>query len=76
METGQKTQLQKANETLCEVIKPNVTAEDRRVAINELDVSRITVIRYLQGQVKKADTATRLIEFFRNRIKARDKAIA
>lgn len=53
-----------------------VTAEDRKAAAGELQISIRTVQRYLKKEGGyDADTAARLVAFFRKRIKERDKLI-
>lgn len=70
MNTGQKTDLQLANEALRE-LKVNVTASDMKHA----PASTPTLIKYLNGQGKELDTAMKLIEYFRGRIEERRKVL-
>jgi hypothetical protein len=57
-------------------LKPEVTAEDRRKAAKELEIDIMTVMRYLQGHVKKVDTGTKLLKFLQTRIKERNEILA
>lgn len=69
-----ETQLEKANAILTQ-LNPNITAQDRVDAQKELELSEPTVKRYLIGQAKEIDTAIRMINFLRGRIKQRDEAL-
>lgn len=57
-------------------VKPDVTAEDRAEAVKETGCTKATISKYLNGQVKDNDTGVTLLNFFRNRIAKREKAIA
>lgn len=54
----------------------NVSARDKVEAAAKLDFSPRTVERYLKGDVRDLDTATQLIEFFKEKISKREKQIA
>lgn len=56
-------------------IAPLVTAKDKSAAIDELNIHYATVHRYLNGSVKKVDTASDLLEFFNKRIESRNKVL-
>lgn len=64
-----------AIETLLEMA-PAVSWVDKNDAVLKLNISKMTVYRYLKGQVKDIDTATKLIAFLRKRIAEREKVIA
>ena len=69
-----ESQLERANAILQE-LRPNVTEQDRKDAIKELDLSEPTVKRYLLGDAKNIDTALLLIGFFKGRIAKRELAL-
>lgn len=71
----QNTQLQQASAVLSE-LRPLITTEDRKLAVKDLDLSDLTISRYLKGEAKKLDTAMKLIGLFRKRIEEREKALA
>lgn len=56
---------------LLEEIKPQILSEDRKEAAKQLGVEPITIHRYLNGECKKADFATKLYNFLKNRIEQR-----
>ena len=62
------------NEKL-KAINPLVTAKDKYAAMEELNIHYATVHRYLNGGVKKVDTASDLLEFFNKRIENRNKVL-
>jgi hypothetical protein len=68
------SQIDKANAILLE-LKPNITTTDREEAQKELELSMPTIIRYLNGDAKKIDTAMVLIGFFKERIQKREKEL-
>jgi ribosomal protein S20 len=49
-------------------LSANVSLKDKEDAIDELEISRPTIEKYLNGNVVKMDTADRLIKFFSKRI--------
>lgn len=61
--------------TVLQGLRPLVSSKDREAAEKELKVSPVTIIRYLNGNAKKIDTAAQLIQFFKRRIEERDKII-
>lgn len=65
-------QFQKATEILTG-LKPNISARDRKAAIDKLQISDMTICAYLNGNVRDLDTAAGLITFFRDRISQREK---
>lgn len=69
------SQLDKANEVL-KGLSVNVTTDDRRAVEKKYSFSRFTTVAYLKGEGKDLDTAMKLIDFFRNRIDGREKALA
>lgn len=75
MQTEQKTQVQLASEVLTQEIYPSVTTEDRRAAMEELEIGQFTLIQYLKGRVTNLDTAMKLIQFLRRRIEDRQKEL-
>jgi len=76
MTTEQKTQLDRANEVLSAELYSAVTSEDRQAAIADLGVSMFSVVQYLKGRGRNLDTAMKLIEYFRKRIKSRERSLA
>lgn len=68
------TQAEKFSEEL-KRLSPDVTAEDRIEAVNLLDVSSATVVRYLNGEVRNNDLAASMITMFRRKISLRDKVL-
>jgi hypothetical protein len=71
---AQNNPLGKATNVLQE-LRPLISSKDREAAEKELNVSPVTIIRYLNGNAKKIDTATQLIQFFKRRIEERDRII-
>lgn len=69
-----KPQLGKAIKVLT-TMAVNVTTTDKEEAAKKLGVHEITIRRYLKGDGKNLDTATRFIEFFSKRIEDRNKKI-
>jgi hypothetical protein len=70
--TGQFT---KASELL-KSLKPNVTAEDRKKAMQAFDLSDVTIVNYLKGDVRDLSTAEKLIVFFRQCVSRREKVFS
>lgn len=68
-----QTQLEKANGLLLD-LAVNVTAEDRREA--EKSRSQFTIVQYLNGRGTNLGTAMQLLEFFRTRIKERERKLS
>lgn len=68
------TQIGQANEILIQ-LAGSVTAQDRKDAIKDLDVSELTIRRCLRGEAANLDTALRLIQFIRERVKARTELL-
>lgn len=58
------------------LLRPDVTAKDRKDASEDLSVTTATISRYLNGNVLDNDTAASLIEYFKNKIATREKAVA
>lgn len=56
-------------------INPDVTAKDREAASKKLKFSKMTISRYLNGNVLDNDTAASLLVFFRARISEREKSL-
>lgn len=57
-------------------ISPDVTSDDRKAAMKELELGKITIINYLGGKkIMNFDTAQKLLNFFNNRISDREKEI-
>lgn len=75
MQTTQNPQLKIANTVLITEIKPKVTTEDRKAAMQELEVSVTTLVEYLKGRGRSLDTGIKMIEFFRKRIELREKVL-
>lgn len=73
MKATQITQLEKANAALLD-LAVNVTTTDRNEAMKSW--SEFTIVQYLTGKGRNLDTAMQLLQFFRNRIKEREKLIA
>lgn len=67
------TQLDKANAALVE-LAVNTTTTDRNEAKETW--SEFTIVQYLTGKGKNLDTAMKLLEFFRTKIKEREKLLA
>lgn len=61
--------------TVLQEMRPLVSSGDRKDAAKELDVSNVTIIRYLNGKAKDIETATNLIQFFKKRIEERERII-
>lgn len=56
----------------------NVSVEEKDEAIETLNISRSTLIRYLSGdkdKIAKVDKATELIQFFSGKVKSRIQKI-
>lgn len=54
---------------------PDISDEDKKEATRELKMSMRTIQYYMKGERKDLDTATRLVEFFKERIKKRGKIL-
>lgn len=52
-------------------IKSQVVSDDRKEACELLNVSHVTVMRYLKGEVKNIDLGVKMYEFLNNRIERR-----
>lgn len=52
-------------------IKKNVTRDDRTICAEKLKLSKITVDRYVNGQVHDNDTALKILNFMKKRIDKR-----
>ena len=50
-------------------LMPGITTAMKAEAERELPISRPTLDKYLKGDIVKVETATKLIRFFRNKIK-------
>lgn len=57
-------------------ISKNITVSDRSDSLQECDITRPTLDRYLRGDIVKIDTAMGLIKFFDKRISARVKELS
>lgn len=58
-------------------MSPNITDEDRTLAVNKLQISKRTIARYeKEGTGTNLDTAMLLIGFFGKRIELREKVLA
>lgn len=75
MDNTHKSQKQRLQEQF-ELIVEDVTAGDRKAAVEELGYTKMTLSRYLNGSIDDNDTAVQILKFFRNRIAERDKAVA
>lgn len=64
------SQLEQANRAL-KSIAANITSDDRKAA----PVSQVTIVDYLKGRGKDLGTATKLLEFFSQRISDRARLI-
>lgn len=71
---GTATQSERFSEEL-KRIKPDVTAEDRAIAMDEFKISNASTTRYLNGDVRNNDLAASLITLFKRRIAQRNKAL-
>ena len=63
-------QFLKASELL-KTLKPNVTAEDRKQAMKAFDLSDVTIVNYLKGDVRDLSTAEKLLVFFKQCVNRR-----
>lgn len=68
--TQPKTQKEMLSEKLAS-LNVDITPSDKTAAAQDLKISTATVIRYLRGDVRDNEQATRLIEFFSKQITAR-----
>lgn len=68
-------QFKKASELL-KSLKPNVTAEDRKEAMQLYELSDVTIVNYLKGDVRDLSTAEKLITFFQPRISRRERVFS
>ncbi len=68
---NQKQALQKA----LKEVAPDVTAEDRKLAIKELALSKSTITTYLQGNVYDLSTGVKILKIFREQIQKRNEII-
>jgi hypothetical protein len=59
------------------MVKPEVTAEDRKDAAKELSLHPITINTYASGNFRycNVDTADKLLKFFTGRIKQRKEKL-
>lgn len=57
-------------------IAQNISKTDKLEACVEHMLSQKTIDRYLSGDVRDLDTATKLIQFFKERISEREKTLA
>lgn len=53
----------------------NITAQDKLDAMEFADISRPTLDKYLNGDVPKIETATKLIQFFEGKVRERMKEL-
>ncbi len=65
-------QFTKASELL-KSLKPNVTAEDRKQAMQAFHLSDVTIVNYLKGDVRDLSTAEKLLVFFKQCVSRREK---
>lgn len=56
-------------------LKPDITSNDRALAIKEFGVDRATISRYLNGAAINVDTAAKFIAFFKKCIAERNKVL-
>lgn len=56
-------------------IKDEITPDDRKGAANDLKISHPTITSYLKGEIKNADLAVRMYEYFTGRINDRIERI-
>lgn len=54
----------------------NISREDKNLAVDKLGINRVTVFRYLNGDVKDIGTTEKLIAFFKPIVEQRKKTIA
>lgn len=54
-------------------LRPNITREDKKSAIEELKVSPFIISTYLNGKGKNLSTAEKLIVFFNEKVSRRQK---
>lgn len=75
VEKNNNTQAERFGYVLKE-LKPDITTEDRKIAMKMENISHATIVKMLNGNVENADRAARLIPFFQSRIEEREKVIA
>lgn len=68
-------QFTKASELL-KALKPNVTAEDRKQAMQNFGLSDVTIVNYLKGDVRDLSTAEKLLVFFKQCVNRREKVFS
>lgn len=56
-------------------IKPDVTAQDRKDAFAEFNLTEATIHKYLKGEGPNADLGLKLYEFFHGKIAGRIERI-
>lgn len=54
-------------------LKPNVTAEDRKLAMKAFNLSDVTIVNYLKGDVRDLSTAEKLFVFFNEKVERRGR---
>lgn len=69
---NENPQFHKAGEILVK-LKPIVSAQDRKDAMSELQLSDATIAGYLKGRVLDLSTAEKIIVFFSERVDRRDE---
>lgn len=57
-------------------LKEQVVPHDRKALMTSLNISHVTVIRYLNGEVKKVDVGVKMYEFLNNRIEKRKEVMS
>lgn len=67
-----KNQRKRLNEVLDKIVD-DVTADDRKAAMEAFKMAKSTLSMYLNGRGTNNDTIADLIAFFRDRINQRDK---
>ncbi|WP_153799040.1 hypothetical protein [Foetidibacter luteolus] len=56
-------------------MRVNISAEDRKAAIDHLQTTRATISRYINGDIRSLTTANKLLKFLGTRINERTAEI-
>lgn len=56
-------------------IKEDVTRDDRTICLEKLQLSKITIDRYINGSVHDIDTAQKILACLKKRIERRAKSL-
>lgn len=65
------THLRSQLEARLKAVEPNITGVDKVEACQELNISRPTLDKYLNGEAPNVDTALEILEFFDPRVSKR-----